>query len=97
MKACLNKSRQVITINLIDTVLEGDHRSYFTCGYEEHLLLPVIYTYIYLRAFQHLLIMVSKNSLENSQTKYAICTGLSFVIRFHNNLTNRTSKTAKND
>ena len=84
-------------MDLIDIVVESNDRSYFTCGHEKHLLLHVIYTYIHLRAFQHLLIMVSKKSLEDSQTKYAVCTELSFVIRFHNNLTNRISKTANND
>ena len=55
IKACVNKSRQVITTDLINTVLKDDEESYFTCGYEEHILVPVIYTYINLRAFQHLL------------------------------------------
>ena len=41
--------------------------------------------------------MVSKKSLENSETKY-MCTGLSFVIRLHNNVTNRifSDQTAEN-
>ena len=34
-----------------DTVLEGDNRSYFSCGHGEQLLIPVIQTYIHLRAF----------------------------------------------
>ena len=29
-------------MDFIDTVLEGDDRSYFTFGHGEHLLLPVI-------------------------------------------------------
>ena len=29
-------------MDFIDTVLEGDNRSYFTFEHEEHLLLPVI-------------------------------------------------------
>ena len=29
-------------MDFIDTVLEGDDRSYFTCGHEEDLLLRVI-------------------------------------------------------
>ena len=36
------KSGQVIIMDLIDTVLKGDDRSYFTFGHGEHLLLPVI-------------------------------------------------------
>ena len=44
-----------ITMDFIDTVLEGDDRSYFTCRHEEHLLLPAIYTYIHLSVSQQLL------------------------------------------
>ena len=40
------------------------------------------------------LLMVSK---ENYTILKLMCTGLSFVIRFHSSLTNRTSKTTKNN
>ena len=42
---------EVIILDLIDTVLQDDDRSFFTCGHEEHLSLPIIYTNIRLRAF----------------------------------------------
>ena len=29
-------------MDLIDTILDGDDKSYFTCGHGEHLLLPII-------------------------------------------------------
>ena len=38
-------------MDLIDTVVEGDDRPYFTWGHGEHLLVPFIYTCIYLKVF----------------------------------------------
>ena len=38
-----------------------------------------------------------KKSLEHSETKYGDVYCIISVIKFHNNLTNRLSKTAKND
>ena len=40
-------------MGLIDTVVEVDDRPYFTFRHGEHLLVPAIYTYIYLRVFKH--------------------------------------------
>ena len=40
---------------------------------------------------------VKRKALKILKPNILMCTGLSFVIRFHNNLTNRISKTAKND
>ena len=45
------KSRHIIIMDLLDRVVEGDDRPYLTCGHREHLLVPVIWTYIYLRVF----------------------------------------------
>ena len=42
---------QVIIMDLRDTVVEGDDGPDFTCGHGEHLLVPIIYRYIYLRIF----------------------------------------------
>ena len=36
---------------VLDTVLESDDRSCFTCGHENHLLLSAISPYIHLRVF----------------------------------------------
>ena len=39
-KACIDYFKQVIIMYLPNTVLEGDNRSYFSCGHGEHLLMP---------------------------------------------------------
>ena len=41
------KSRQVIIMDLIDAVVEGDDRPYFTCEHEEHLLVAVTHTHFF--------------------------------------------------
>ena len=40
---------------------------------------------------------VKRKALKILKPNMPMCTGLSFVIRFYNNVTNRNSKTAKND
>ena len=40
---------------------------------------------------------VKRKVLKILKPNILMCTGLSFLIRFHNNVTNRISKTAKND
>ena len=55
-------------MDLIDTVLEGDDRSYFTFGHGEHLLLPVIETCIHLTAFStYLTTLYDKTSFNTEE------------------------------
>ena len=54
-------------MGLIDTVVEVDDRPYFTCGHGYHLLVPAIYTYIYLKVFKH---SNTKKSFNIEKPKY---------------------------
>ena len=56
-------------MGLIDTVGEVDDRPYFTCGHGQHLIVPVIYTYIYLRVFKQ---SNTKKSLNTEKPKYKL-------------------------
>ena len=51
--------------------------------------------YFYYGIYYYL--MVSKEVLKILKPNVLMYTGLLFVIRFYNNVTNRISKTAKND